>query len=190
MSGVDLDGARKLAVEAQERADKATPGPWRSTWDEPHHETFDESTAVATEAPKETLDPPDQMIVGTMWYDGLNSACRREDAFFIAAARSDVPALAAITLAMADELERLRNPNLLMNLSEWDILPGGTYEPAFVDRMHAISAALGEAQKIKEENERLRASLLEFESDARAQLREETIGRPHITGPMKGNWRP
>lgn len=60
---------------------------------------------------------------------------------------------------LATEVKRLSNPNLLKNLEEWDILPGGTYEPAFMARMGAISASLGEYQRLKEERAKERPAL-------------------------------
>lgn len=47
---------------------KATPGKWRSTWDDPPHPTFGENTAVESDT--------DGEVVGLFWYDGLNTACK------------------------------------------------------------------------------------------------------------------
>lgn len=78
------------------RCEKATAGPWRSTWDDPDHGVvgeFGEQCAV------ERVDPPATplagTVVGTLWHDGLNVVCREHDAAFIAHARTDVPRLLA-----------------------------------------------------------------------------------------------
>lgn len=101
---IDLESARQLAREGQDIANAATKGKWRSTWDEPHHETFDESAAVATDLEDAPLGG---MVVGTIWYDGLHVACKREDSIFIADAHQRGPDMAKQILSMADEIDRL-----------------------------------------------------------------------------------
>lgn len=47
-------------------------------------------------------------------------------------------AMRAKVAEQAAEIERLQSPDLMQNLEQWDILPGGTYEPAFANRLNAI----------------------------------------------------
>jgi hypothetical protein len=88
------------------RVEAATPGPWRSTWDEiksPPERYDDDEVAVESAATALSGDGNElkRMVVGTTYYDGVNLAIRRPDAAFIAAARTDIPRL-------LDEVERLR----------------------------------------------------------------------------------
>lgn len=80
------------AMEARARA--ATEGPWRSNWRIDDRE--DRLDDIATVSSVSSAVPDSQrMVVGILWYDGLHSACRENDAEFIAHARTDVPALIA-----------------------------------------------------------------------------------------------
>ena len=93
------------AIEA--RANAATPGPWRSTWGDdgtapPKHPDFGEETTIEAVG----LEGIDGKVVGLLWYDGLHTACREDDAAFIAAARTDVPALVAEVRRLRAELAR------------------------------------------------------------------------------------
>ncbi len=94
MTPVDLEAARKVAREVMERAGLASPGPWfdagykDTDGDGPHVETEDGGYRVAVCG----ILPPEH----------------KENGKFIAAARSDVPELAGLVLAMAEELEAAR----------------------------------------------------------------------------------
>ena len=93
---------RALVDGARERANTATKEPWRSCWDDATVAPLHEHAAVVSDA--KGL-PCEGMVVGLLWYDGLNVACRKEDARFIAHARQGIPALCDLV----DELEeRLR----------------------------------------------------------------------------------
>jgi hypothetical protein len=100
VSALDLD-----AIEA--RANAADAGPWRSTWPDPAPAAHDlNDTIVESLAPG--LSYAERMVVGTLWHDGSHAVCSEPNAAFIAAARSDVPALAALARAQAAELATLR----------------------------------------------------------------------------------
>ncbi len=73
---VDLEAMRVLA-------EKATPGPWEDTWDQVAESSTDDEVAVA--------GPDGRLVVGLIWYDGHHTACHKENAAFIAAARAFVP---------------------------------------------------------------------------------------------------
>lgn len=88
------DEARLQEIDARESA--ATRGPWRSTWDDPEPakpsglgETVIESTAAG-------LNTFEQIVVGTLWHNGVSVVCSKPDAAFIANAREDVPYLADV----------------------------------------------------------------------------------------------
>ncbi len=89
---LDLD-----AIEA--RAAAADPGPWRSTWPDASDPNSLDEPVVESLAPG--LSYAERMVVGTMWHDGSHAVCSEANAAFIAAARTDVPALVA-------EVRRLR----------------------------------------------------------------------------------
>jgi hypothetical protein len=99
------------------RAEAATAGPWRSRWEDappslPAADDATEQEVIVSDAPElAALDGVAGMrrsIVGALWYDGLNAACRREDAAFIAHARADVPALLAHIAALDAALDAAR----------------------------------------------------------------------------------
>ena len=99
------------AIEAREKA--ATPGPWASTWAHTEHdgvpaEQLDEAAIVSS---AEGLGRDNAVVVGSLWYDGPHTICREHDAAFIAAARTDVPALVADDRRLRAEVERLRAEN-------------------------------------------------------------------------------
>lgn len=96
---LDLD-----AIEA--RAAAADPGPWRSTWPDASDPNSLDEPVVESLAPG--LSYAERMVVGTFWYDGPHAACGEANAAFIAAARSDVPALVAALREARAEVRRLR----------------------------------------------------------------------------------
>jgi hypothetical protein len=77
-------------AEWEALAEAATPGLWRSTWDDPEP---DEEPRFGEETTVEAVgrEGPAAVVVGQGWYDGLHTTCRREDAAFIAAARLGWP---------------------------------------------------------------------------------------------------
>lgn len=92
---LDIQAARKLAQEAMARAAATTPGPWHSI-DRGHGHIIGapETDAIAwvstsTRVPGYSIDRAESTA----------------NADFIAAARQDVPDLAALVLRMADALE-------------------------------------------------------------------------------------
>lgn len=74
----------------------ATPGPWRSAWDD-----GDPNADVTIRSLAPGLDECASYVIVASWYDGPITLCLEADAAFIAAAPSDVAALVA-------EVERLR----------------------------------------------------------------------------------
>lgn len=92
-----LDELDAMAREAKERADKATPGPWRSTRSGAVLPPDD----VDRGPEKRLLDPEILVAAGTVRECDANSA-------FVAGAREDVPALAAALLEATAEVRRLR----------------------------------------------------------------------------------
>lgn len=86
------DGAQPLDLDAiRERADAATPGPWWP-WHRGQYVGWEIAVGEPDEDGRPTARLPDDM---------RTDIGRAEDARFIAAARTDVPAL-------VDEVERLR----------------------------------------------------------------------------------
>lgn len=97
-----MDPKTKELVEAAEaRANAATPGPWSNKWDDAVSDDFDGQVAVKSDA---LGVPLDGIVIGLIWYNGLNVACTRETAEFVAHARADVPALCAIVREQAARL--------------------------------------------------------------------------------------
>lgn len=90
MTPEDLD-----AIEA--RANAATEGPWIDRWEHIADEPEDNQRGIVNGG-DETLK---SLVVGCTWWDGHHLVLRKEDAAFISAARTDVPALVA-------EVRRLR----------------------------------------------------------------------------------
>lgn len=78
-----VDGARK-------RASDAPGGPWKNNWRARVNDTFDGHAAVISADPSVSFGG---IVIGLIWYDGLNVACSEATAEFIAHARSDVPTL-------------------------------------------------------------------------------------------------
>ncbi len=76
----DLD-----VIEA--RAAAATPGPWRSTWEDDNRPPLVDSCddEIVVEAVGRTGG--ERLVVGTMYYDGRWPACTEPNSAFIAAAR-------------------------------------------------------------------------------------------------------
>lgn len=101
MTPVDLEAARKVAREAAERAEKATPGPW-------HKADCVSPKIVIYAAPQgpHGFGDTKTLYLGETYCDQKGQG--RANLTFIAAARSDVPDLAGLVLAMAGELERAR----------------------------------------------------------------------------------
>jgi hypothetical protein len=90
---IDLTTLRALATEARQRADAATPGPWRF------------------------IRYPHRDIVCTVGDVGSPSKdvgdfVRRGDGVFAASARTDVPALCDAVEALAGEVERIRRETI------------------------------------------------------------------------------
>ena len=84
----------------------ATPGPWRSAWED---QADTESTPQGEEGPviysAASIDPADADVVAGTWYDGPLTMCRRPDAALIAAA----PTIARQLVAEMDDNARLRD---------------------------------------------------------------------------------
>jgi len=57
------------------------------------------------------------------------------------------------------ERDRLQCDSLLRNLEQWDILPGGTYEPAFLERMRRIGARFVDVAEVEGERDLLRVKV-------------------------------
>lgn len=72
------------------------------------------------------------------------------------------------------EIDRLRDPALLTNLEQWDILPGGTYAPAFRDRMERVGAMMRDTGNdiagLRQERAALTAKLASIEPVVEALL--------------------
>lgn len=90
----DLDQARRAAREAAEMAAKATPGPWRVDESGDRERFVVESIHYEDETPGVCGDH------STPW------RLIEEDADFIAAARTAVPALAGYVEKLCEEVER------------------------------------------------------------------------------------
>ncbi len=95
---LDLDALVRLAVEAKARADKASDGPWE--YDPVLDGTIESARGGAVASVAEHTSSLAVSHSGEM-YSGA-------DARFIAAARSDVPALADAVMALTDEVRGLR----------------------------------------------------------------------------------
>ena len=86
-------------AELKTLAEGATPGPWRSTWDDEADPADLNEVVVETVAPQEK--PYGSVVVGLLWYDGPHAACTRENSAYIAAANP------AATLSLLAENARL-----------------------------------------------------------------------------------
>lgn len=97
MTAINLDAAREKARETQERASKATPGPC-------HINRVDGYGGnIAYQIQTEQGD-----CVVLCSSNDLDNRRAKQDIAAMFAARSDAPELAALVLAMADEIEELR----------------------------------------------------------------------------------
>lgn len=89
------------------RVEAATPGPWRDLpgWDDAT-DTENNDRIVTSDY---TDDNRDQraVVVGELWYDGPHVLVAPVDATFIAAARTDVPALLADRAALVGALKKI-----------------------------------------------------------------------------------
>lgn len=95
MTEFDLTQARQLAADAAARAEKATPGKWEPVWDWHSHDNLNWTSYIPwAEIPSHS---------GKALAEVASKA--EGDAAFIAAARQDVPALAAALAAACDEVE-------------------------------------------------------------------------------------
>jgi hypothetical protein len=95
------------AEEARALREAATPGPWRSAWDDPEPAPVVDWRGGAV-IYREGTSPDDDKachVVSHEWYDGPLTFCLQGDAALIAAA----PDLAATVEALHDEVERLRS---------------------------------------------------------------------------------
>lgn len=99
---IDLEAARKAAREARERADKATPGPWRQCG-------ADRGGCVCALVWSTTADLPVLQASDSTDCGEMPHPKRIANAEFAAHARAEVPALAALVQEMATEIERLRS---------------------------------------------------------------------------------
>ncbi len=95
----------------EERANAATPGPWISPWTKP--DGVPDSFGIDDSNHFTNSDGAE--VIAVSWYDGPNLACAEPDAAFIAASRSDIPALCAaarerdaMIAALAAEIDRLK----------------------------------------------------------------------------------
>ena len=118
MTDTDLKEIAARAVAAKNRADAASPGPWAS---------YDLDTRLwVVEGPKYYSYPWEKNVV-PLRFQGS------QDADFIAAARMDVPVLAADVTALVKEVEHLRA--VLRWVGErtscWDNSPGN--EPCWLN---------------------------------------------------------
>ncbi len=86
-------------IEAELRA--ATPGPWRSSWDD---ETYDPDTGASNQWLIKSIDGNDKNVVFIMYYDGNNLACTEEDAKLIANAPARIEALLVEVRRLRDEV--------------------------------------------------------------------------------------
>jgi hypothetical protein len=102
---VDLDAARKLAAEAQARADAASRGPWVV------HDTIFGGLPVGTFLAGYDQDTDKDYTVNIAAHGAYSRSTAQTDAAFIAAARQDVPALAVLVERMAGELRQARATN-------------------------------------------------------------------------------
>jgi hypothetical protein len=84
-------------------ASAATPGPWRSTWDDPDRpESCIDRDQVTVQSMNKDLGGEEEFarsVVALIWYDGENVSCRKKDAAHIATFSPDV---AVALLALAD----------------------------------------------------------------------------------------
>ncbi len=106
---IDLDAIKQ-------RADAATPGPWYSTWNDPITTPIsDDEDGTVIRSEDERVPPADRVVVGSIWYDHSWAACTQPNAAFIAAARTDIPALVA-------EVERLQRIEAAAkaHLADWE----------------------------------------------------------------------
>ena len=107
MTDDEITEAVQLAAAANERAAKATPGPWIGNGYGPS------DPWVRISQNGEPGDPICDV--------GYNQYRRKEDTEFIAASRSDVPALSAAVLALAAALREARKPTPSPNMvTEYD----------------------------------------------------------------------
>lgn len=90
MTNETLQSYRDVAAAAKERADKATPGPWK-----------DRPSPVDPKPFRCIFFGPS---VGTLYN---TSALLPQDAKFVASARQDIPTLADAVVELAAEVERL-----------------------------------------------------------------------------------
>lgn len=76
-------------AELKRLAEAATPGPWRSVWEEenPDPNSHDEKAIIP-------LNPREggygDFVTGLIWYDGPHAGCTKQDAAYIAAVSPDV----------------------------------------------------------------------------------------------------
>ncbi len=95
------------ADEARTLREAATPGPWRSAWDDPEPAPVVDWRGGALIYSEGTSPYDDHAchVVSHEWYDGPLTFCLQGDAALIAAA----PDLAATVEALHAEVERLRD---------------------------------------------------------------------------------
>lgn len=70
--------------------ERATPGPWRSHWDDEPKSPEDDAVISAENG---------ELVVGTAYYDGPMTACGKEDAAFIVALVNAWPRLRTVVEA-------------------------------------------------------------------------------------------
>ena len=133
--------ARKYLDEVQARADKATPGPWevKGNGAQPYA-----SDGIVANCETQIHNDDDEA--------GLESDERRgfDNADFIAAARTDVPKLAAMLRIALDALERVK---------DWEVMPSSDYRDKYAipdgergpSGLQIIRAALAEIDRRAEE---------------------------------------
>lgn len=103
MADLDLGAIAARAAAAKERADRATMGPWRAV-------PYGNAALLPIEQDADGPDCGWQIDApgGEVADCGCDREGDRDDAAFIAAARSDVPALAEDVAALVAEVEQLR----------------------------------------------------------------------------------
>lgn len=128
MTPLDIPTLRSLAVAARERADKATAGPWMQSDDRRGTAVVDGTRSI------------------TVCRHGADRVTSRENAAFVAASRTDVPALADALVAALDEVERLRKVEAAAReLVIWDwlhLLCDGEHADVVRDDVDALGMAL------------------------------------------------
>jgi len=95
--------------ELRKIVEAATAGPWSNPWD------LDEDDEKAN-----GIWAPTKQVVGVAWYDGAHLAFLKEDAAFIAAARTALPALLDFVEAVRWLVKEGRSNEVCFKLEDLD----------------------------------------------------------------------